>query len=84
MITPIDPRSLKIMHDEKIGKLEREIEMRRMVAERREAGISFESGPAWYARAAQWMQAKLSFGRHAASQPKPVEVVSQPCPSTPC
>ncbi len=84
MMIPLDPRTVYAIHQEKVQKLERDIALARAVAERRAAGSSFEPQPAWYVRAGQWIQAKLSFGRHA-SQPAVEAVVAQkPCTDSPC
>ncbi len=87
MMSPVSPEFVRIIHEEKVRNLEREIEFMRIAKERQEAGgiSAYGSSRTWYAQAAQWMKenifSRAFAGRRASRQSEGFE---EPCPGVPC
>ena len=61
MLTPIDPKSLYVIHKDKERELERNIERMRAARERGPASNSaFEQKQAWYLQVVQSLKARLA------------------------
>jgi hypothetical protein len=85
MNNTISPQLVQIVHQEKIQKLEREIEMARIAKEQRSWIKAGPEEQSWYAQAVQWVRVKL-FNRAPAYEQAAVqrETIQEPCTGVPC
>ncbi len=80
MINPISPQFVKVIHEDKVREIEREIEFSRAASER----WSYAEQPAWFERAVLWVKAKIyqiaPVAKHASRKG---DLVKQPFPHYP-